>query len=570
MRAPPRLRFPVLQEPQLFLALALLIGVFSGLAVVCFRITIETVRLRLLGSSLHPPFARLIIALPGVGVIVAILVQRLFPAVRGSGVNQTKAAVYVYDGFIPFRTAIGKFVTSALAIGSGQSLGPEDPSLQVGAGLASAIGRGVGLSRDKLRLIAPLGAAAGLAAAFNSPITAVLFVIEEVIGTWSAVALGAIVLAAVSSAVVQQWFLGDQPLFRVPEYHLAHASDLFVYAALGAIGGVVALVFVKSAIALRPRLRALPRWTWYVQPALAGALIACIAIKFPQVTGAGYEYIDEALHDRFTWEVLALLAGLKIAATVLSFTSGTPGGLFAPTLFIGAMVGGAVCGAARQLVPGFGASTGTFALIGMGTMFAGILRAPITSVFMIIEVSGNYSIALPVMISNTIAYLVSRQYQREPIFDVLSQQDGIFLPSMEAQREVAARRVEDAMQHGAAVAFSGRDTVDAVLQRANGTPADRVLIQPRAGVWIIVPVSRLEELRTEGKADLTLGAAFAAAAPVPAVYPDQRLEDALRVIGDYPFLPVVHRADRGRIVGIISLPQILTAFGAAPVRANPA
>src|SRR5919199_6743377 len=153
---------------------------------------------------------QLFLVLPVVGLIVAVLVQRVFPAVRGSGVNQTKAAVYIYDGYISFRTVIGKFITSALAIGSGQSLGPEDPSLQVGAGIASAIGRRAGLSRTNLRLIAPVGAAAGLAAAFNSPITAILFVIEEVIGTWSAVALGAIVLSAVSSVVVAHWFLGDR------------------------------------------------------------------------------------------------------------------------------------------------------------------------------------------------------------------------------------------------------------------------------------------------------------------------------------------------------------------------
>ncbi|HEX6974877.1 MAG TPA: chloride channel protein, partial [Vicinamibacterales bacterium] len=199
---------PGLREPQLFLILALLIGVFSGLAVVCFRIAIETSRLWLLGSSLRPSPSRLWVVLPLGGLAVAALVELVFPVVRGSGVNQTKAAVYVYDGYISFRTVIGKFIASALAIGSGQSLGPEDPSLQIGAGLASAFGRATGLSRDKLRLIAPLGAAAGLAAAFNSPITAVLFVIEEVIGTWSAVALGAIVIAAVSSVVVEHLFLG--------------------------------------------------------------------------------------------------------------------------------------------------------------------------------------------------------------------------------------------------------------------------------------------------------------------------------------------------------------------------
>ena len=200
-------------EARLFLSLSVIIGLFSGLFVVLFRIAIDWTHIRVFGSALTPPWLRILLVPTLGGLVVAFLVVRFFPRARGSGVNQTKAAVYIYDGFVPFRTVIGKFVTCALAIGSGQSLGPEDPSLQMGAGIASALGRRMRFSRDKVRLIAPVGAAAGLAAAFNAPISAVLFVIEEVIGKWTAGVLGAIVLSAVSSVVVARWFLGDQALF---------------------------------------------------------------------------------------------------------------------------------------------------------------------------------------------------------------------------------------------------------------------------------------------------------------------------------------------------------------------
>ena len=430
-----------LTEDQLFLLVAILIGVYSGLAVVAFRLAIEWIRLLLFGSSLHPSIARALVVPSLTGLVVAAIVILFFPIVRGSGVNQTKAALYVYDGYISLRTVVGKFITCALAIGGGQSLGPEDPSLQIGAGLASAFGRWLKLPAERLRFIAPVGAAAGLAAAFNSPITAVLFVIEEVIGRWSAGVLGAVVLAAVSSVVTEQWFLGDAPLFRVPPYHLVHGAELLAYAALGGIGGAVSLVFVKTVGALRPRLRALPPWTWYVQPLVAGLLIGVIAIRFPQVMGAGYEYIDRAMHDEYGWRLLLALGLLKIVATVASFVSGTPGGLFAPTLFIGAMLGGAVCAIERQIAPGVTGPIGAYALVGMGTLFAGILRAPMTSVFMIVEVSGNYSIILPVMISNTIAYLLSRQFQQHALFDLLSRQDGTELPSMEEEREAQIRTI---------------------------------------------------------------------------------------------------------------------------------
>jgi CIC family chloride channel protein len=554
-----RVRVPALREPQLFLILALLIGVFSGLAVVCFRIAIEWSRLWLLGPSLRPSAARLLTVLPMAGFAVAAAVELGFPVVRGSGVNQTKAAVYVYDGFIAFRTVIGKFVTSAIAIGSGQSLGPEDPSLQMGAGLASAIGRAAGLSRATLRSIAPVGAAAGLAAAFNSPITAVLFVIEEVIGTWSAVALGAIVLATVSSVVVEHVFLGDQPLFRVPAYHLVHGSELVVYAALGVLGGIAALVFVKLIVHLRPRMRALPPWTRFVQPAAAGALIALIALRFPQVTGAGYEYVDEAMHDQFGWKLLAILTALKIVSTVASFSTGTPGGLFAPTLFIGAMLGGAVCGATRALVPSFTGTTGVYALVGMGTMFAGILRAPITSVFMIIEVSGNYSIVLPVMISNTIAYLMSRHYQRDAIFDVLAHQDGIVLPSMEQEREASVQRVEDALRPPALL-VAGDDRVAQVLRRIDDGGGAPALAQPRRGAWVIVSAEMLRRFAEEGKGELAIASVLGVAEPAPILHPDQPVELALRRMGDRAFLPVVHRADPTQLIGIISIEDVLRVY----------
>ena len=281
-----------IREEQFFLVLAIAIGILAGFCVVLFRVAIATARLWLLGSSMRPGVPRVVLVPALVGLVIAVLAVRFFPRVRGSGVNQTKGALYIYDGYISTETVLGKFVLSALAIGSGQSLGPEDPALQIGAGVASALGRWLKLSKERLRLVAPVGAAAGLAAAFNAPITAVLFVIEEVIGRWSAGILGAVVLSAISSVVVERWFMGDESLFRVPQYHLDHAGELIAYAVLGVVGGVASLVFVKAIKHLRPRLRRLPQWSQYLQPGVAGLLIGFIAIWYPQVMGAGYEWID--------------------------------------------------------------------------------------------------------------------------------------------------------------------------------------------------------------------------------------------------------------------------------------
>jgi CIC family chloride channel protein len=553
-----RLR-PTLPEEQVFLLFAIIVGIYAGLAVVCFRIAIEWFRLRALGSALVPSFPRIVVVPAAVGLAVALLVVRFFPAVRGSGVNQTKAALYIYDGFISFRTVVGKFITSALAIGSGQSLGPEDPSLQIGAGLASALGRRLKLSRARLRYVAPVGAAAGLAAAFNAPITAVLFVIEEVIGRWTAGVLGAVVLAAVSSVVTEQWFLGDQPLFRVPPYHLEHTSELVAYAALGIIGGGVSLVFVKLVSVLRPRLRSLPPWTWYIQPAIAGALIGVVALWFPQIMGAGYDAIDQAMHEAFDWRVLAALCVLKLLATTTSFVTGTPGGLFAPTLFMGAMLGAAVCGVERQLAPGMAGPMGAYALIGMGTMFAGILRAPMTSVFMIVEVSGNYSIILPVMISNTLAYLVSRQFQRHAFFDVLGRQDGTDLPSMAEAREAEVHSVEDAMRRADGFMLDGRESIERTLARADQVSSEFFLVRLPTGALGGISRGDLVALR-DGEQRAAPLASVVSSIERPYLYPDQSIESALRALHERPFLPVVHRADPNRAVGMLALDDVLRLY----------
>src|SRR6204780_5293284 len=410
----------VFNEEVFFLILSVFIGIFSGPAVVCFRLAIDWIHLALLGPLPETHSWRLFAVPALAGLVVAALVIHVFPTIRGSGVNQTKAALFIFNGFIPFRTAIGKFICSGIAIGSGQSLGPEDPSLQIGASIASALGRQLEISREKLRLMAPVGAAAGLAAAFNAPISAVLFVIEEVIGRWSAGILGSVVLSAVSSVVIVRSFLGSEPLFRIPVTSFKGPSELLAYAVLGIVGGLASVAFAKSIGYLRPRLKTFPRWTQYLQPALAGLLVGLIAfLGAPQIMGAGYDSMDQAMHSQFTWKFLAILALLKIIATTFSWVSGTPGGMFAPTLFIGAMLGGAVGGAEHVVLPPLSGSPGTYALVGRGVLFAGFLRVPMTSVFMVLEVSGNYEIIVPVIVANTFAYVISRALQPTAIFDVL-------------------------------------------------------------------------------------------------------------------------------------------------------
>ena len=560
-----------MREERLFLLLSIFIGILSGLLVVSFRMAIDWLQVLLLGAAPAAGQKKLFLVPAAIGLVVSVLTRYVFPGVRGSGVNQTKAALYIHNGYISVRTVIGKFFLSALAIGSGQSLGPEDPSLQIGAGVASLIGRRMKLSRERLRLFAPVGAAAGLAAAFNAPISAILFVIEEVIGKWSAGVLGSIVLAAVSSVVVARWFWGDQPMFRIPSITLRDPRELLAYSVLGVIGGLASLLFAKSLEYLRPLLRRQSQWFQLLQPSLAGLLVGGIGyFGFPEVMGAGYGAIDQAMHAQFAFKMLLALGLLKIVATTLSFSSGTPGGMFAPTLFIGAMLGASVGSYEKILLPHLTGSIGSYALVGMGVLFAAFLRAPLTSVFMVVEVSGNYSIILPVILANTIAYLISRSLQPVPIFELLTHQDGLYLPSMEEEREEHEAHLEDAIQpatipivHGAESVWN---TMKNVEQQEGAAAATAVLVQCTDGGWYAARREELQKIFAELGSDLSSPEAQIpletrlGAERTPLIFPDQPLSSVLPYFQRWPVLPVSNRALRGALEGILSLESVLKSY----------
>lgn len=415
-----------LRESQLFLVLSVIIGVLAGLAAVLFALAID--RGGHLFFGLDPSPLRLLLVTPLVSLVAGFLLVRVFPDARGSGIPQVKAAFHLHSGVILARTPIGKFLVGALTIGAGHSLGREGPSVQIGAGIASVVGRWFQLSPARVRSLVPVGAAGALSAAFNTPVAAVIFALEEIIGDLNAAVLGSTVIASVASVIVARSILGNEPLFTAPQYELVHPAELLAYAALGVVGGVLSLVFCKGLLWLRATFKRQPSRTRVFQPAIGGVVIGVLLILVPELLGVGYAQVDQALNGGLLIQTMALLCLLKIAATIVSYGSGNAGGIFAPTLYIGAMAGGTIGTIVAGIAPFDTGGPGAYALVGMGTLFAGIIRAPLTSVFMIFEITQDYQIIVPLMVANMLSFAISRRYQPEPIYHALMKQDGIPVP----------------------------------------------------------------------------------------------------------------------------------------------
>jgi len=546
-------------EGKVLLVLTVMIGAVIGLVVVAFILVTEN-----LGARMYPAHAAAWrrLAIPVAGSLAAgYLLWRHFPNARGSGIPQTKAALFLNDGIIPFRTALGKFICCATTLASGLALGREGPSVQIGAGIGSTLGRRLGLSPRSIRALVPISAAAALAAAFNTPIAAVFFTLEEILGDLHAPVLGSIALSSATSWTVLHLLLGDEPLFHVPAYELVHPIEFVFYAVLGVAGGFVSIGFVKLLLGLRQRFLRMPSKTVWIQPVVGGLLVGVLGWKVPEVLGVGYAYVGKALNGEMLLTTMALLVLLKVVATATSYASGNSGGIFGPTLFIGGMLGGAFGGAVHLLLPDYTGSIGAYALVGMGTAFAGVVRVPLTSVIMIFEVTRDYTIVVPLMISNLIAYFISSRYQEEPIYEALQHQDGIYLPAGARDREEELMVGQGSQPPPAE--FRPSETVAAAFERVElEDEAWPVVEQGR--LLGMITVAQLCQASALGFERETLASLLdPRAAPVESVFADDSFDTAMRRMAEagVKVLPVVSRSDLRKLTGVITLRGILAAYG---------
>jgi CIC family chloride channel protein len=557
-------------EPQRVLAVTLVLGALCGLVAVAFHVAIRGAQ-HLLFEHYTPAdgwvWIPWVVLVPSVGgVLAGLLLQYVVPTARGSGIPQVKTAYALDTSGTRLRDAIGKFGVCVLQLGSGASLGREGPTVQICAGVATSLGRWLALSPANLRRLIPVGAAAGVAAAFNAPIAAVTFTIEEIVGTLDGTVLSGVVIAAALAAVVEHSILGGHPVLGAPVGAANHhASSLPLYAVLGVLAAFVSIAFTDLLLAWRERFRRAARFPEWLRPGIGGLATGAFAaigiglVGEQGVAGGGYETLGRALNGELAFHVLALLCVLKLLATVTSYSSGGAGGIFAPTLFVGAMLGGLVGNADVWLFDHEASGAlSSFALVGMGAVFAGVVRAPMTSVLIVFEMTGNYDLVLPLMIANVTAYVIARHHRPTPIYEALLAQDNIQLPHGTTSRgPLSALDVGSAMTT-ALVTLPATTTMTnaAHLAREHGHATYPVVDADEHFVGLLSE-ARIQRTIAEGGADRLAGEV---ARRKDYAVPDESLLRAVARMQRLGVrqLPVIDRG-AARLVGILAMSDVLRA-----------
>lgn len=556
-----------ISDEGLFYLVTIVVGVVAGLAAVAFHVVLGIAHYILFGNydlSLTYRSWYIIPLIPAAGALLAAIFLQFIPEARGSGVPQTKVAYLVRNGTIPVRVWVGKFFIGALNIGTGSSLGREGPTVQICSGLASSLGRLFSLGRSSVQSLVLVGASAGLAAAFNTPIAAVTFTLEELVGDLNAHVLGSIVVASICASVVTRVILGNNPAFLVPAYALASYWELGIYAVVGVACAGVGVAFNRGLLYLRGKCIRFSGLRSVLITGLGGLAVGIIGIWFPHIFAVGYPTVTRAMTEGYTlWFFLALLI-FKLVGTIISYGTGSSGGIFAPALFMGAMTGGAVAALADIFFPDLVIAPGGFALVGMGACFAAIIRTPMTSVIMIFELTQDYNIIIALMVANSISFALSRYWDPEPLYSALSTQDGVQLPNHETEHLLHEIHVSDAMIRDVKTLPARMPIREAISLSRDWAFTGYPVVDENGLMVGITSENELRQAQAAGN-EAKLVIDIATTKYIIHAHPDQSLDSVVAKLGARKIsrLPVVSRADPQELLGIITVEDVMDAFGKA-------
>lgn len=554
------------------LALALVVGAGAGAGAIVFRWLIETFTSLLSGhddyaaaghaANPHVPWLGpwfVLFAPVAAGLLYGPLVQRFAREARGHGVPEVMYAVARRGGQIAPQVAVVKSLASALCIGGGGSVGREGPIVQIGSALGSALGRLVKIAEDRMRVLVACGAAGGIAATFNAPLAGVFFAMELILRDFTAESFGMVVLASVTASVIGRAAFGNAPFLQLPAFSVQHLSEYLLFAALGVLAGVVGVVFTRILYAVEDACDFAWRGPEWARPAVGGLLLGALLLVLPQMYGVGYPVLENAVTGKYAVGFLFLLLAGKIAATSLTIGIGGSGGVFAPSLFMGAMLGSAYGAGLHAIAPGITGPVGAYGLIGMGAVFAGAARAPITAVIILFELTGEYSIILPLMTAIVLATAVSRALSQDTIYTLKLRRRGIDLehaPPAAPLAGIPVRAVMEPIPEPLAETMPLAEAADALARAPHGV----LPVLATDGSYLGTATARTAaETLADGTHDTTTVAAIThLPKPVAGDTDLSEVLDAL-VTAEGPGLPVLDDS-RTRLVGWITHQSVLGAL----------
>ena len=552
--------------------LGILVGLLGGFGAVAFRYLIGFFQCLVYSTSgdltiaAHTlPWWRILIGPAIGGAIVGPLVYFFAREAKGHGVPEVMDAVATKGGRIRKRVAFVKIFASAICIGSGGSVGREGPIVQIGSAIGSGLGQILKLTDNQVRVLVACGAAAGIAATFNAPIAGAIFALEVILGDFALPTFTPIILASVMATEVSRIMIGNDPAFQVPPYDLLYPQELILYCFLGIIAGVVAVCFTVTLYKVEDIWDG---WKFpdYLKATIGGLIIGTIALRFPQIMGVGYDSIVKALLSQETWTILLLLVPLKILATSITIGSGGSGGIFAPSLFMGAMLGGAFGAGAHYLFPYHTADPGAYAIVGMGALVAGTTQAPIQAFLILFELTQNYKIIAPIMICCVLSTFVARSLKKESIYTMKLMRRGVDIHAGRDINVLRSMRVNDFMT----------DPPETIKEKTRLRELITVLLKSKHSSFPVtddknrlVGMLSLKDFREvvfeESLFDIVI-AGDIATIPAISVAPDDNLATALQLIDQNGVgrLPVTQVADgHKKVIGILSQSDIMSAYNHA-------
>ena len=551
--------------------LAVLIGILGGYGAVVFRYAITTFQILFYGDGQDflemaaqvPMYKKLLVPAIG-GAIVGPMIYFWAREAKGHGVPEVMEAMALKGGRIRARVTAVKIVASALSIGVGGSVGREGPIVQIGSALGSTIAQVLKVSRDRTRTLVGCGAAAGIAATFNAPIAGVLFALEILLGDFGVRTFSPLVLSSVTATVISRHYFGDAPAFILPPYEMVSGWEFFLYGIMGIFVGFVALTFVITLYKTEDLFDAVPI-PEYIKPIFGGLIMGVMIIYLPHTFGVGYGAIDLSLTGQMTAQILLLLVIAKILATSITIGGGMSGGIFAPSLFIGAMAGGLFGVIVNQLFPGATASPGAYALVGMGGLVAAATHAPITAILIIFELTSEYTIILPLMITCIISTLLATYLKKVNIYTLKLMRRGVFLSQGREQNILQNILVESVMRPEVLIVKENAILTDIIRTFQDSNASYLQVVNRSDELSGVISFRDIRQILQEASLAHLIIAKDVATSPVITVKPKENLEEALRKLSSTGVsqLPVVDQDNPRKVIGTLDNKDINAAYDRA-------